>query len=171
MQVCIKYEYLTSVLYYLNPSLSSPYMQVCIKYEYLTSVLYYLNPSAHIASESDQMLNPHSVWEWLQINSFCNAFKSYGVYTTGAVRCYVGKRVNIYIRGMLRAWPIHIMTFDPPSQFKCMIIYMLDIYIWYDFECIWNYYHYITAKTIISLTWIQFLQYKLCWHNQQQNHG
>ena len=52
------------------------------------------NPFALIVSESDQTLNLHSIWEQLQINAFCNAFKSYGVYTAGTVRYYEGERVN-----------------------------------------------------------------------------
>ena len=49
----------------------------------------------------------------------------------------------IYARGMLRAWPIHVMTLNPIGLFKWMIMYMLDICISYALQCILNYYHYI----------------------------
>ena len=56
------------------------------------------NPFTCIASQSNHMLKLHSVWEQLQIN----AFKSYGVYTTGALRQYVGKRVKVCKLTILR---------------------------------------------------------------------
>ena len=62
---------------------------------------------------------------------YCLLLYKYALNVWVSLQCPT--TLHLYTRDMLRVWPLHAMPFDPIDHFKCIIIYMLDLYIFIKF--------------------------------------